>query len=74
MKKVLFALVVLASFSCVAGEQKVASKDAIDAAVSLCKGYATEDGVSSDELASYLLSCVNDELEQQGYQAVAKID
>jgi hypothetical protein len=73
MKKLLIVIFALASFASIAGEQKKAPQSAVDEAISLCQNYAVEDGISGEELASYLLACVNDELAAQGYEPVDTI-
>lgn len=51
-----------------------APSDTLNSAKELCKSWATEDEVTGDQLASYMMRCVNEELEYQGYSPVASID
>lgn len=51
-----------------------ASKTVINEAIELCKEYALEDGVKKEELETYLLECVNEELESRGFQKIESID
>ena len=34
---------------------------------------AEDDGIAADKLPAYLLKCVNDELESEGYATVSKL-
>lgn len=36
----------------------------------LCKGYAQDDGVTAPDMKSYLLTCINDELEDGDYKLI----
>lgn len=38
-----------------------------------CQGYAEEDGVAAEELNSYLLKCINEELSDLEYRAITKL-
>ncbi|WP_185967949.1 hypothetical protein [Thalassotalea sp. PS06] len=38
-----------------------------------CKIYAEEDGVTPDEMTTYLLECVNDDMEMSGYKHLTKL-
>jgi len=51
-----------------------APKEVIDQAIKTCQEYAKEDEVVAEELESYMLVCVNGELEDQGYDKVDSID
>lgn len=46
----------------------------IQEAKATCLKWAEEDGVAKEELDSYLLQCVNDQLADLGYKPVTKID
>ncbi|WP_196139983.1 hypothetical protein [Aliikangiella sp. G2MR2-5] len=65
---------ILISTSAFADERPVAPKSLVEETATLCKEYAKEDGVAEEELAKYLLSCVNDELEEQGYQPLETLE
>ncbi len=41
---------------------------------SLCEGWAEEDGIKEEELATYVLNCVNSELSDMGYQTLERIE
>ncbi len=51
-----------------------APQSVISEAKSLCEHYAKEDQVASEDLADYVLACVNDELTEQGYSKVDNVD
>lgn len=73
MKKILLAGLFLTLFSSVSYseesqiELKQAPKEYVLAVLKTCQEYAVEDEIEKDELAKYLLSCVNDELESEDY-------
>lgn len=51
-----------------------APEEAIKAVTETCRSWAKGDEVEEAELASYLLNCVNEELQYQGYTPVTSID
>ena len=51
-----------------------APQEAVKAATETCRSWAKEDGIDEAELASYLLDCVNEDLQYQGYSPVTSID
>ena len=75
LKKMVIALVL--SFSAATAwaydDKPAAPKDVVDSIVEQCKQYASEDGVKAEDMDSYVLSCVNDELDDQGYAKVDKL-
>jgi hypothetical protein len=60
----------LLSLSAIAEEEKKAPKSVVNDYIELCTIYATEDDISKEELDSYLLNCVNEELKDNGYKEV----
>ncbi|TLU65125.1 hypothetical protein FE810_09365 [Thalassotalea litorea] len=45
----------------------------IEQVLDTCKIYAQEDDVSAEEMMSYLLACVNDDLEMNDYQTLSTL-
>lgn len=72
--KTILLLLALFTTNAIAFEAVAAPEEVIKEYLELCKGYATEDEISDDELPSFLLGCVNQELESNGYQLVDSID
>lgn len=65
----------LACFSTYAEDElPEASKEIIQDYKQLCMIYASDDNVAKEQMAEYLLTCVNDELSEQGYQKIAQLD
>ncbi len=76
MKKSILALALLTVSSSAAfafeneAELMEAPSDYVSSLVAQCKEYAQEDEVSKAEMKAYLLTCVNDELEEAYYLSV----
>lgn len=76
MKKLILALAVMALTSNAAFSQDdepelmPASQDYIMSLFEQCKSDAVEDEVSESEKNSYLLTCINDELEASYYEQI----
>lgn len=51
-----------------------APQETVKSMTEMCRSWAKQDGIEDAELSSYLLNCVNDELQSQGYQPVSGID
>ena len=51
----------------------VAPEETVRSATDTCNSWAKSESISDDELPSYLLECVNDELQGQGYQPVSNV-
>jgi len=72
-KLTLIALLLSISGYAVSSEQ-AAPAELISETLETCKQYAIEDGVPQDDLNNYLLDCVNEELEANGYLRIESID
>jgi len=76
MKKLILALAVLALTSNVAFGQEdetelmAAPSEYIISLLAQCKDDAVEDEITTSEMNSYLLTCINDELESSYYMAI----
>ncbi|MEI5638402.1 MULTISPECIES: hypothetical protein [unclassified Pseudoalteromonas] len=71
----LFAMALFASSAAVANsELNPAPADLIQELTEMCLDWAKEDEVQTAELKSYVLNCVNDELEASGYDKVTDVD
>jgi hypothetical protein len=74
MKKVLLTLGLLLSTAVMADEQQVADKELIAELKQFCTELAQEDGTNGKELDVFLLECVNEELDSEGYKALTKLN
>lgn len=45
-----------------------APEEVIQSATEACQSWAKEDQVKEDEMSEYMGTCINDELQAQGYQ------
>ena len=76
MKKLILALAVLTLMSSAAFSQEddpelmAASPDYIISLLAQCKDDAVEVGMTTSAMNSYLLTCINDELEASYYIAI----
>ena len=76
MKKLILALAVVALTSNIAFAQDeepdlmAASPEYILGLLAQCKSDAAEDEVETSEMNSYLLTCINDELEASYYELI----
>ena len=50
-----------------------AAEETVKAVTETCRSWAKEDGVEDTELASYLIDCVNDELQKEGFLPVSTL-
>lgn len=75
MNKALLALIaapliaVTATYA-IADEEKEASSEVIQEYTQMCLDWAKDDEINNDDLKPYVLKCVNDELESEGYKKV----
>ncbi|ARD43447.1 hypothetical protein [Colwellia sp. PAMC 21821] len=76
MKKFILALAVVALTSNTAfgqddaPELMAASPEYVLSLLAQCKNDAAEDEISTSEMNSYLLTCINDELEASFYEPI----
>ena len=73
MNKLLLTLGLLLTTSVFADDRPVADKELIVELKQYCKEVAHEDGTDGKELKVFMLECVNEELESEGYQPLAKL-
>ncbi|MBB1387563.1 MULTISPECIES: hypothetical protein [Pseudoalteromonas] len=78
MNKALLALIVAPLFAvsatyAVADDTPTASAEMIKEYTEMCVNWAKDDDVSNTELNAYVLKCVNDELESEGYKKVSSV-
>lgn len=78
MNKALLALIVAPLFAvsatvAIAADAPVASAQTIKEYTDMCVNWAKDDDVSNDDLFGYVLQCVNDELESEGYKKVSTV-
>ncbi|MFY8328288.1 hypothetical protein [Pseudoalteromonas sp. ZZD1] len=79
MKKPLLALIVAPFFSlattyAVAQNAVEASAETIQEYTEMCLDWAKDDDISNEALKPYVLKCVNDELETEGYKKVTDVN
>ncbi|WP_111979428.1 hypothetical protein [Algibacillus agarilyticus] len=65
-------ILLVSSFAALAESTPAPAKELADV-VAQCKAWAAEDEIEANELKAYLLTCVNDELENLGYDRVKSI-
>ncbi|MFT7261684.1 MAG: hypothetical protein ACI9MS_003562 [Glaciecola sp.] len=74
MKTAILILSTLLSFSIFADEKPIASNELIAELKQFCSEVAEEDGIGELDLSAFLLVCVNQELDEEGYQPIKKLD
>lgn len=73
MKYTLLIAGLLFAASSVAEDLPVADIELVKELKEYCMGIAEDDGTGDATMDAFLLSCVNDELESEGYQPVTKL-
>lgn len=73
MKKVLLTVGLLLATSVVADDRPVADQALIAELKQYCTELAQEDGTDGKELKVYMLECINEELDSEGYQPLSKL-
>ncbi|NCP64957.1 MAG: hypothetical protein GW763_02425 [Paraglaciecola sp.] len=73
MKTVAILFVGLLSFSSYADDKPTADEALLKELKQFCTEMAEDDGITADKLADYLLTCVNQELESEGYATVTQL-
>jgi hypothetical protein len=73
MKTVALVIVGLLSFSSYADDKPTADEALLKELKQFCSEMAEDEGIAADKLPAYLLKCVNDELESEGYAIVTKL-
>jgi hypothetical protein len=73
MKKVLLTVGLLLTASVVADDRPVADQALIAELKQYCAELAQEDGTDGKELKVYMLECINEELDSEGYQPLSKL-
>jgi membrane carboxypeptidase/penicillin-binding protein len=73
MKKVLLTLGLLLATTVMAEEQPIADKELITELKQYCTELAQEDGTNGKELKVFMLECVNEELDSEGYQPLTTL-
>jgi hypothetical protein len=73
MKKLLLTLSLLLSTTVMANDRPVADKELIAELKQYCTELAQEDGTDGKELTVYMLECVNEELDSEGYQLLTEL-
>jgi len=73
MKKLLLTLSLLLSTTVMADDRPVADKEFIAELKKYCTELAQEDGTDGKELKVFMLECVNEELDSEGYQLLTEL-
>lgn len=73
MKQVLLTLGLLLTTTVMADDRPIADKELIAELKQYCTELAQEDGTDGKELKVFLLECVNEELDSEGYQLLTKL-
>jgi hypothetical protein len=73
MKKLLLTLSLLLSTTVMADDRPVADKELIAELKKYCTELAQEDGTDGKELKVFMLECVNEELDSEGYQPLTEL-
>lgn len=73
MKIVLLTLSLLLTTSVLADERPVADKKLIAELKQYCAEVAKEDGTDGKDLKVFMLECVNEELESEGFQPLPEL-
>lgn len=68
MKKILLTLSLLLTTSVLAEERPIADAKLIAELKQYCTELAQEDGTGGKDLKVFMLECVNEELESEGFQ------
>lgn len=74
MKKFAIALFALMTFTSAADERPEADAEMIAELKMFCMDVAEEEGTGESTLAEFLLDCVNQELLDEGYRPIKKLD
>jgi hypothetical protein len=74
MKKPVLIFCAILSFSIFASEKPEADSEVIAELKQFCTEVAEEDGTGDLDIPTFLLICVNQELEDEGYRPIKKLD
>ncbi len=74
MKKKLIVLSLLLATNVFAENLPVAPPELIKELKAFCQEVADEDGTGDMDLPTFLLDCVNQELEAEGYQRIEELE
>lgn len=72
----LITVLALASTSLFANEGmelEDAPQTVIATAIEQCEAYASEDNIEAEDLKDYMLLCVNEELDAEGYKKITSL-
>ena len=75
MKHSILAILLALSSSTVFAEDTLpeAPKELVKDFTEMCLNWAKEDDTAPEELKTYVLNCVNDELTSEGYKKVTEV-
>ena len=65
--------ILLASFGVSADDRPIADMEMVMELKQFCEDIADDEGTDGMELNDFLLQCVNDELDAEGYQPIDKL-
>ncbi len=73
MKYILVVAGLIFATSALADDRPVADAGVIIAYREYCKEIADEEGTDKSAMNEFLLTCINDELESEGFQPITKL-
>ncbi|MFT7261910.1 MAG: hypothetical protein ACI9MS_003791 [Glaciecola sp.] len=73
MKYILAAASLIFAASALADDRPVADAEVIIEYKEYCKEIADEEGTDKSAMDKFLLTCINDELESEGFQPITKL-
>ena len=73
MKKLTGLALLMVSFLAISDDLVPADKETIEELKKYCQSIADEEGTEGKELNVFLLECVNQELEAEGYLPIKKL-
>ncbi|MBT1451868.1 hypothetical protein KJ365_13325 [Glaciecola sp. XM2] len=73
MKRLIGAMIIGLAFTAIADDKPVADLELILDLKQFCEDIAESEGTDGKPLPEFLLACVNEELELEGFQAITKL-
>ena len=73
MKYTILVASLLFAMSTAAEDRPVADADLVQEYKAYCMEIAEDEGTGKLSMDEFLLSCINDELESEGYQAITSV-
>jgi hypothetical protein len=74
MKKILLTVGLLLATAAMADERPLPDKELLTELKQYCTELANEDGTEGKALPVFMLECINEELDSEGYQPISKLN